>query len=102
MENSWAVIAVAFSVIFVAAVMAQRIKIHRELRTRRRLEAEITSIPDDLTTNSGGLSLRDVLDLLETPMIEEILLELLRMPAGSRRLQHAIEITGDESCGKTA
>jgi len=102
MENFWTVIAVAFALIFVAAVMAQRIRIHRELRTRRRLEAEIISISDDLTTNSDGLSLRDVVDLLETPMIEEILLELRRMPAGSRRLQRAIEITGNEGYGKTA
>lgn len=101
MEKLWIVIPVVFALIFVVALVAQRIRIHRELRTRRHLEAEIISISDDLTTNSDGLSLRDAVDLLETPMIEEILLELRRMPAGSRRLQRAIEITGDESYGKT-
>jgi hypothetical protein len=35
-------------------------------------------------------------------MVEEILHELRQMPPGSRKLQRAIEITGDEGYGQTA
>lgn len=66
-------------------------------RRRRRLESEIHAMADDLTTNPEGLSLRDAIDLLEIERIEELVVELRKMPAGSRSLQRAIEITGDEN-----
>lgn len=70
-------------------------------RKRRRLEAEIRVISDDLITDPEGLSLTDAVALLELEMLEEIVLELRKMPNGSRSLQRAIEITGDESYGKS-
>lgn len=100
MENFLAVLSVAFALIVAIAVAARRIKRFLELRRRRRLEAEIVSLADDLSTSPDGLSLREVVDLLEVPMIEEILLELRRMPAGSRKLQRAIEIAGDAGYGQ--
>jgi hypothetical protein len=84
------------------AVLLRRLLRFREARTRKRLESEIRSIADDLATDPEGLSLTDVIDLLEVEMIQEILAELRRMPSGSRRLQSAIDIAGDENYGRAA
>jgi hypothetical protein len=102
MENIFAILSVSFALIAIIAVAARCIKRLLELRQRRRLEAEIVSLADDLSTSPDGLSLREIVDLLEVPMIEEVLLELRRMPPGSRKLQQAIQITGDAGYGQTA
>ena len=84
------------------AVLLRRLRLFREARTRKRLEAEIHSLADDLGTDPEGLSLADVIDMLEIEMIQEIVTELRKMPSGSRLLQHAIQITGDENYGRAA
>jgi hypothetical protein len=84
------------------AVLLRKLRLFREARTRKRLEAEIRSLADDLGTDPAGLSLADVIDLLEVEMIQEIIAELRKMPSGSRLLQHAIEMTGQENYGRAA
>lgn len=83
------------------AVM-HRTRSYIDSRKRQQLEAEIRAIADDLTTDPKGLSLRDAVDLLEVKMIQELVVELRKMPTGSRSLQRAIEVTGDENYGRAA
>jgi hypothetical protein len=58
------------------------------------------ALSNDVVTVPTGLTLRDVVDLLDVPMIIEIVDELKKMPPGSRSLQRAIDITGDEAYGR--
>ena len=96
MEKFLVVLSVSFALFALVAIVLRRTRQLIEQRKRKRLETEIVSIAGDTSTNPDGLSLRDVVDLLEISMIEEILHEIRQMPAGSRKLQTAIEITGRE------
>src|SRR5690348_4776760 len=102
MEALLATLGYAIGFAALAWAVTRRVQSYFDLRKRQRLEAEIRAIADDLTTNRDGHSLRDAVDLLEVEMIQELVVELRKMPAGSRSLQRAIEITGDESDGRAA
>ena len=102
MEVMLATLGFAVGLAALAWALMRRIQSYMDSRKRQRLEAEIRAIADDLITDPAGLSLRDAVDLLEVEMIQELVVELRKMPAGSRSLQRAIEITGDESYGRAA
>ena len=102
MEALLATVGLAIGLAALAWAAIHRTQSYIDSRKRQRLEAEIRAIADDLTTNPEGLSLRDAVDLLEVEMIQELVIELRKMPPGSRSLQRAIEITGDVSYGRAA
>jgi Flp pilus assembly protein TadB len=102
MESVLIILMYVFVVISIVWLVADLTRQRMTSRKRQRLEAEIRSLADDLTTDPAGMSLREAVDLLGVEMIEEIVVELRRMPAGSRSLQRAIEITGDENYGRAA
>ena len=102
MEVMLTILGFAFGVTAIVYLAMDLTRSRITSRKRQRLEAEIRSIADDLTTDPLGLSLRDAVDLLGVEMIEEIVVELRKMPAGSRRLQSAIEIVDDENYGRAA
>ena len=100
MELALKVLAYSFCGIALAWAVFDQAKSCIESRKRRQLEAEIRAIADDLATDPDSLSLSDAMILLPLDMIRELVVELRKMPEGSRRLQRAIQITGDENYGR--
>jgi len=87
---------------FLGWTIKRRLSVYVDERKRHQLEGEIRALADDLETDPNGMSLRDAVDLLEVHMVQELVDELRKMPPGSRSLQRAIEITGDEGYGRAA
>ena len=102
MEALLATVGLVIGLAALAWTVKRRARSYIDSRKRQRLEAEIRAMADDLTTSPEGLSLREAVDHLEVEMIQELVIELRKMPPGSRSLQRAIEITGDVSYGRAA
>ena len=97
-------LALAFTFIAITLLRTILLKIRQanEIKTRRQLKSQIEALADDLSTDPNGISLQEAVDLLDIHMVVEIVEELQKMPPGERRLQQAIEITGDENYGRAA
>ncbi|GAA5003164.1 hypothetical protein GCM10025793_08840 [Lysobacter lycopersici] len=102
MEASLTTLGYAVGIATLAWIGDRWLRSYIDSQKRKQLETEIRAIADDLTTDPKGLSLRDAIDLLEIKLIHELVIELRKMPPGSRSLQRAIEITRDTNYGRAA
>jgi hypothetical protein len=60
---------------------------------KNRLRAQIEAIADNSTVALDGLTFDDIFGFVGPVELEDIVVELKKMPAGKRDLQRAVEIT---------
>ena len=67
---------------------------------KKRLRTEIESITNNSKVDLDGLTFDDIFGFVGPAELEDIIVELKKMPAGRRDLQHTVEITSDGKYGR--